>query len=96
MLVDLGNIAVDAQRHDAAISLYSAALSLNSVCPEGILIQRSKARVAIGLWQEALEDANKVAVLALYDEFFLTKTLSGYHTRTVFPVGIRNETCGFT
>jgi hypothetical protein len=51
---------MDAQRYDEAISHYSTALSLDSPFPQGILIKRSKARVATGLWKEAVDDANQV------------------------------------
>ena len=51
---------MDAQRYDEAISHYSTALSLNPPSIQGILIKRSKARVATGSWKQALDDANQV------------------------------------
>ena len=51
---------MDAQRYDEAISYYSTALSLNPPSPQGILIKRSKARVATRSWKQAVDDANQV------------------------------------
>ncbi|KAF8552355.1 hypothetical protein OG21DRAFT_1511593 [Imleria badia] len=59
----LGDAAVDDQQLDEAISEYSAALSLDTVPPSGLLIKRSKAYVALALWEDALNDANKVITL---------------------------------
>ena len=64
-LEHLGDTAVDAQQYDVAISHYSTALSFNSPSPQGILIKRSKARVATGAWQQALDDANQVHLFFL-------------------------------
>lgn len=62
-LDDLGDAAANAQRHDKAIYHYSAALSLpipTSPLAQRIRIKRSKASVAEGLWEDALNDANEV------------------------------------
>ena len=59
-LEDLGDAAMDAQRHKVAISEYSAALSLDPTLPQGLFIKRSKAYVASGLWENGLKDANEV------------------------------------
>ena len=56
----LGDVAVDSQRYDEAISHYSTALLLNSPSPQGILVKRSKARLATGPWKHALDEANQV------------------------------------
>ena len=56
----LGNTAMNTQHYDQAISLYSAALSLDPAAPQGLLIKRSKANISGGLWEDALNDANKV------------------------------------
>ena len=48
------------RQHDVAISWYSAALSMNPATPQALLIKRSKAHAAGGLWNDALNDANKV------------------------------------
>lgn len=62
-LEDLGDAAMDAGRHDEAISEYSAVLSLEMASPQGLLIKRSRARVACGLWEHGLQDANDVSFL---------------------------------
>ena len=48
------------RHYDEAVSQYSAALSLDPVAPQGLCIKRSKAYIARGLWDAALNDANKV------------------------------------
>ncbi|KAF8127258.1 hypothetical protein EV363DRAFT_1346345 [Boletus edulis] len=59
----LGDTAVDTERYDEAISHYTTALSLMSSSPQVILIKRSKAWLAIGWWERALDDANRVIAL---------------------------------
>ncbi|KAF8549065.1 hypothetical protein OG21DRAFT_1488841 [Imleria badia] len=59
----LGDAAVDAQRFDDAISRYTTAFSLNLPSPQGILIKRSKAFLAMGSWKQALNDANLIITL---------------------------------
>jgi tetratricopeptide (TPR) repeat protein len=58
-LENIGDVATDARRHDVAITHYSAALSLDPADPRDIFIKRSKARMTIGLWKDALDDANQ-------------------------------------
>ena len=95
-LEHLGDTAVDAQRYDEAISRYSIALSLDSPSPLGILIKRSKARVATGSWKQALDDANQV-----HRFYFMGVNLvhpsssSGHHTRPGITMGLREEACSF-
>ena len=64
-LEHLGDTAMNAQRLDEAISAYSSALSLEPAAPSGLLIERSKAYVAMSSWEKALNDANKVCSFAL-------------------------------
>ena len=59
-LEDLGDTAMNTSQCGEAISQYSAALALDLVAPQGLLIKRSKAYIAGGLWDAALNDANKV------------------------------------
>jgi len=56
----LGDDAMDAQQLDEAISEYSVALSLDPAAPQGLFIRRSKAYLASGLWEDALDDADEV------------------------------------
>jgi hypothetical protein len=76
-LEHLGDTAVDAQRHHEAVSYYSTSLTLNSPSPQGILIKRSKARMATGSWKQAVDDANQV----LYIVFIscMSILLTRYH-----------------
>ena len=56
----LGDVAVETQRHDDAITRYSVALSLNPAVRKDILIKRSKVYVAKGFWENAIDDTNQV------------------------------------
>ena len=71
---------MDSQRYDEAISHYSTALSLDSHSPQGILIKRSKARVATGSWKQALDDANQVYHFYLMEVNLVDLSSSGNHT----------------
>ena len=95
-LEHLGDTAADAQRYDEAISCYSIALSLDSPSPPGILIKRSKARVATGSWEQALDDANQVHRFYLLGANLVHPSSSGNHTGSVVAMGLREETCSFT
>ena len=59
-LEHLGDAAVVGQQYDNAITRYTAALSLDLAVPEDILIKRSKVSMAMGLWEDALDDTNQV------------------------------------
>ncbi|KAH0838857.1 hypothetical protein J3R83DRAFT_7271 [Lanmaoa asiatica] len=48
-----------AQRHDEAITQYSAAISLDRDSTRDLFVKRSKARMAKGLWKDALDDAKQ-------------------------------------
>ncbi|KAF8126560.1 hypothetical protein EV363DRAFT_1434140 [Boletus edulis] len=56
----LGDSAMDAGRHSDAVSHYSAALALHPAVSTSLFVKRSKAYVAGGLGEPALNDANKV------------------------------------
>ncbi|KAF8439723.1 hypothetical protein L210DRAFT_3504191 [Boletus edulis BED1] len=62
-MAHLGDTAVDAQRHDEAISHYTAALSLKPPTPQETLIKRGKAFLVSGAWKQALDDADEVIKL---------------------------------
>ena len=61
----LGDVAVETQRQDDAITHYSVALSLNPVVRKDILIKRSKVYVAKELWENAMDDTNQVSHFCL-------------------------------
>ncbi|KAF8556447.1 hypothetical protein OG21DRAFT_1459308 [Imleria badia] len=61
-LEDLGDLAMSARQHDEAIDRYSTALSLNPANPQILFVKRSKARANLGLWKDALNDANEVII----------------------------------
>ncbi|KAF8551249.1 hypothetical protein OG21DRAFT_1445453 [Imleria badia] len=58
----LGDAAADTQQHDDAIRSYSAALSVDFPIPH-VFIKRSKVNMAMGLWENALHDANQAMAL---------------------------------
>ncbi|KAF8549253.1 hypothetical protein OG21DRAFT_613435 [Imleria badia] len=58
----LGDAAADAQQPNDAIAQYSAALSLELPIPH-VFIKRSKVYMAMGLWEDALDDANQIITL---------------------------------
>lgn len=60
-----------AQQYDEAISHYSAALSLDYTTPQALLIKRSEARAARGLWEDALSDANEVCHFCCIEVFLV-------------------------
>ena len=55
-----GDEAVDAQQYDDAITQYSATLSLDPAVPQDVFIKRSKVHMAMGSWEDALNDTNQV------------------------------------
>lgn len=58
-LEQLGDLAVNTQQLDDAITQYSAALSLDLTIPH-VFIKRSRVYMAKRLWKEALGDATQV------------------------------------
>ena len=60
-LQDLGDSSMIARQYDDAISQYTNALSLNPATSQVLLGKRSKAYASKGKWEDALNDANKVA-----------------------------------
>ena len=55
-----GDTTVSNEQHGGAVSHYPTSLALNPAVVQNLLIKRSKAYVAKGLWVEALNDASKV------------------------------------
>ncbi|KAF8547212.1 hypothetical protein OG21DRAFT_1472561 [Imleria badia] len=62
-LEDLGDLAMRARQHDEAIARYSAALTLSPTNPQDLHVKRSKAHANMGMWKDALNDANEVITL---------------------------------
>lgn len=77
MLACLGDAAADAQRYDDAITQYSAAMSLNPESRHGLFVKRSKARMAKGLWEDALNDVNEVCLVVPYKLLHVETESSG-------------------
>ena len=59
-LEKLGETAMDSEKYDEAIKLYSDALTLDSTNQCDVLLKRSKVRAVMGSWEEALIDAEEV------------------------------------
>ena len=55
-----GDTALQSDNAQGAIMGYSTALYLNPPNPAGLLVKRSKARAMLGLWEDALMDADEV------------------------------------
>ena len=82
-----------------ATSYYSTALSLDLPSPQGVLIKRSKARLATGSWKQALNDADEVRYVCLVEVNLIdpsSSSSSGNQTRSVVAMGLREEACSFT
>ena len=56
----MGDTAMGSENYDEAIQRYSDALTLEPTNQSDILLKRSKVRAAMGSWEEALIDADKV------------------------------------
>ena len=95
-LEGLGDTAMNAERHDVAISQYSVALSLNPAAPQGLFIKRSNAYIARGLWQDALNDANKARPFVPCRLVLIDASSLGDHAQSIVPMGLRKEACNFT
>ncbi|KAF8556862.1 hypothetical protein OG21DRAFT_1495255 [Imleria badia] len=54
-----GDVAAKSNDPQGAIVQYSTALYLNPSNPVGLLVKRSKARAVLGLWEDALNDADE-------------------------------------
>jgi tetratricopeptide (TPR) repeat protein len=92
----IGDAAVNANQLDKAICEYSSALSLNPVFLQDVLVKRSKAYIALRLWEDALNDANKVRAFVLR-RFHLVDTRSlGDHAQSIVSMGLREEARSFT
>ena len=50
---------MDSEQYHEAISQYTAAMSLQPVDPQRLLMKRSNAWVGYGAWQDALNDAKE-------------------------------------
>ena len=59
-LEDLGDSAMNAKQYDEAISQYTAALSLDPVSAQDLLVKRSGIYAGKGKWEDVLNDANEV------------------------------------
>ena len=57
--IDDGELGSEGHDRERPAALRSAALPSNSTCSVDLLIQRSKTRAAMRLWEYALEDANE-------------------------------------
>jgi hypothetical protein len=79
---------MSAEQHDVAISQYSVALSLNPVAPQSLFIKRSKAYIARGLCQDALNDAKQVRSFVSRRLVLVDVSSLGDHARSVVPMGL--------
>ena len=71
---------MSARKFDEAVSRYSAALSLDPSTLRSLpvlLAKRSKARAAMGSWQDAINDANEVPHFVLSKVVFFNGNSPG-------------------
>ena len=59
---------MDSQSYNKAAKHFSAVLSLNPVDRMDIFIKRSKARVSMDSWEDALSDADEVSFILTLDQ----------------------------
>ena len=95
-LEGLGDASMSAEQHDDAISQYSAALSLDPAAPQPLFIKRSKAYIAMGWWEAALNDANTVRPFDSRRLILVDISSLGDQARPILPMGLRDEACGLT
>lgn len=51
---------METENHDEAVEYFSIILSLDPEDRLDILIKRSKVRISMGMWEEAMNDADEV------------------------------------
>lgn len=68
---------MNTQHYDEAVSWYSAALSLELAVPQGLYVKRSKAYIAGGSWEDALNDAGQVRPIVLHKPVLVDVSFSG-------------------
>jgi hypothetical protein len=89
MLEDIGNVVMQSNNAEKAITCYSAALSLNPPNPARLLVKRSKARATIMLWEDALKDADGLFHLSYVTT--LSFNHSGNRSEPQGSLGIRKK-----
>lgn len=83
------------QDYDAAIKRYSDALTLEPTDQSDIYLKRSRVRAAMGSWEEALDDADKVWIVLLSHKTDLgDPSYLGYRARPIILSGVRDKACG--
>lgn len=86
---------MDSKDPKEAILQYSVALSLTPQNPAGLLVKRSKARGMLGLWEDALKDADEVCLFFVPSRLAtLNFTAPGNQGRASESVGVRDKACG--
>ena len=79
---------MESGRHSEAHKYYSAAVSIQSADSRGYFIMRSKARMAQGLWEGALDDADEVSSVVSCKSLHIEAESSGDHTRSIITMGL--------
>ena len=86
---DNGDVAVMSKDPKRAITHYSAALSLNPLKPLDLLVKRSTARGILGLWEDALKDADEVPLNSLLCRAILNLTNAGRQVESYESMRVR-------
>ena len=88
--------AVSDEQHGGAVPYCPTSLVLNPVTLQNLLIKRSKAYTAKGLWVEALNDANKVRCSVSHKLVLTNRWSPGDRTRSTVSMGLPQEACCIT
>lgn len=79
---------MESGRHSEAHKYYSAAVSIQPADTRGYFIMQSKARMAKGLWKDALDDADEVSSVVSYKSLHIEAEASGDHARFIITMGL--------
>jgi len=79
-LEDIGDVAMECEKAEEAISSYTAALSLNPSNPVGLLVKRSRARAMQNSWEDALKDADEAIKSDSQDPWGYERRHAALHT----------------
>ena len=95
-LENLGDTAMGIEQYDDAIFHYSEALLLHPVTPLPFLLKRSKAYMSKGMWEQALNDANKVRPFVSRRLAVTNRPLIGHRAQPTVSMGLRAKACRVT
>jgi hypothetical protein len=98
MLEKLEDAAISSREYDGVVKQYSTAPQSKPTNIVDILVKRSRAQSLMGLWLEALDDADEVhMVCGLHSRPALNNVHQlGSQVQSIAPSRLRKETCSTT